>query len=80
MQLKSIALALPVCTMACFKLSEAVCKEITKTITNFWWGEEVEKRKIHWRSWKKMTLTKENGGLNFKDLEAFNDALLEKKL
>lgn len=42
----------------------------------FWWGKEIGKRCIHWVSWCKMCKPKSEGGLGFKDLYAFNLALL----
>ncbi|XP_071900946.1 uncharacterized protein [Coffea arabica] len=41
-------------------------------------GEESGKRKIHWCSWKRMTTDKNTGGLDFKELQGFNKALLGK--
>lgn len=35
---------------------------------------------MHWVAWKAMTKCKEMGGLGFKELRAFNDALLTKQL
>ena len=36
-------------------------------------------RKIHWRSWNKLTDAKKKGGMGFRDLRAFNLAMLTKK-
>lgn len=32
-------------------------------------------RKIHWRSWDKLTIAKKKGGKGFRDLRAFNLAI-----
>lgn len=35
---------------------------------------------MHWMAWEKMTETKEEGNLGFRDLKAFNLALLGKQV
>lgn len=65
-------------TMSCFKIPQSVCSNIQSTLTRFWWDTEPGKRKVSWISWDQMARPKKNGGLGFKDVTMFNDALLGK--
>lgn len=38
-------------------------------MSSYWWDACNDKQKIHWIAWEKMCLSKENGGLGFKDIE-----------
>ena len=46
---------------------------------NFWWGQRNHELKLAWVSWKKMCKSKLYGGMGFRNLQAFNLALLVKQ-
>ncbi|KAM2190433.1 hypothetical protein ACFX1Q_026403 [Malus domestica] len=76
---KTMAQALPMYTMQCFLLPKSFCEELNMMIAKFWWSGEPGKRKIHWVNWLTLSKSKEEGGLGFRDLYAFNIALLAKQ-
>ncbi|GAU09996.1 hypothetical protein TSUD_398290 [Trifolium subterraneum] len=65
--------------MSCFLLPRGLCDQMERQISNFWWGSNVDQRKIHWVSWKKVCKQKKMGGMGFRNLKAFNEALLAKQ-
>lgn len=78
-KIKAVAQALPVYIMSVFKVPAGLCEELTKMIRRFWWGVEKGKRKTHWVSWDSMLRPKGRGGMGFKNLRLFNQALLARQ-
>jgi hypothetical protein len=77
--IRVVAQAIPTYIMSSFLIPIGICEQIEKMICNFWWGSSTDRHKIHWTKWQKINKHKLKGGLGFKNLRAFNEALLAKQ-
>ena len=45
--IKTVALALPVYTMNCFKLPKSICDDINGLLATYWWSKGTDKKSMH---------------------------------
>jgi len=77
--IKTVAQAIPTCAMSVFKFPVGLCQTIRTTINRFWWGHNLEDKKIHWINGRALCRRKDEGRLRFREMEAFNMTLLAKQ-
>uniref|UniRef100_A0A803P9D6 Reverse transcriptase domain-containing protein n=1 Tax=Cannabis sativa TaxID=3483 RepID=A0A803P9D6_CANSA len=77
--LKSVVQAIPSDAMTCFKLPHYFHQKVESMMAQFWWGGTNQSRKIHWKSLSSLCKSKFHGGLGFRFMKAFNQALLAKQ-
>lgn len=76
--LQSVLSPIPNFAMTCFRLPVSLCNQIQYVLTRFLWDAKEGDNKISWVAWDTLTLPKDQGGLGFKDVQLFNQALLAK--
>ncbi|XP_043717945.1 uncharacterized protein LOC122665877 [Telopea speciosissima] len=70
--MKSVAFSLSNYASSHFKLPASHHSHLKRTTTNLFWGDGSDKKKIHWISWFRLCLSKQKGGLGFRDPTLYN--------
>ena len=68
MLIKAVAQSISTYTMSVFQLPMKLCDELNSMCARFWWGQVVDERKIHWKRWDKLSISKKEGGMGLRDL------------
>ncbi|KAL9679837.1 hypothetical protein QQ045_017708 [Rhodiola kirilowii] len=78
--IKSVLLALPLCTMSCFLLPAGILNKLTSMVVNFWWSNQGVSSGVHWMRKEKLEEDRSCGGLGFRNLKLMNEALIAKQV
>ncbi|MCH88321.1 RNA-directed DNA polymerase (Reverse transcriptase) [Trifolium medium] len=77
--IKSVLQAISCYIMSIYLLPDATINEIERMVNSFWWGGRASNQGIKWLAWDRMTIPKALGGMDFRDLHAFNLAMIAKQ-
>ena len=76
--IKAVLSSIPTYFMSVFRIPVSVANEVEKLQGSFFWGDGVEKRKIHAIDWSSICLSKRRGCLGVGRISVKNRGLLTK--
>lgn len=65
--------------MSVFKMPKDIIDDLHRFYANLWWGHSNGHASKHLIKWDKLCDAKDCGGMNFRHIEVFNEALLAKQ-
>lgn len=78
MLIEAVIQAMSTCAMSVIKLPKRLCNELSALIAKFWWVHMNHDIKIQWKKLNKVGIEKSEGGMEFRDIKSFNQAMLAK--
>jgi len=63
--IKAVAQAIRNYILSCYKMPVGCYREIDSMLAKFWWGSNMDQKKIHWMSWERLSKAKVDGGMGF---------------
>lgn len=75
----SVLQTIPFYVTSVFVIPDGIVNDIEKTMNSFWWGAGGNNKCIIWLTQDKLSCTKKEGSLGFRDLKAFNLTMVEKQ-
>ena len=76
--IKTVAQAIPTYSISLFKIPRIICDGINSALSKYWGEQTWNEKKIHWINWGKLCGSKKKGGMDFRNIHAFNLAMLAK--
>ncbi|KAL4285443.1 hypothetical protein GQ457_16G011680 [Hibiscus cannabinus] len=76
--IKSILTSLPGYFLSLFRMPASVANRLNMLMSNFMWGGNSDKSRIHWVRWDHLCKPARLGGLGIANLDLLNRALLDK--
>lgn len=74
--LKSMLQKIPTYTMFIFLLNKVITSQLNDLFQKFWWGYNEDSSNTHWINWSKLGISKDMGGLGFRNVQSFNMAFI----
>ena len=77
--IKMVTQSIPTYSVSMFKILKRICNDINSVLAKYWWAQTRDEKKVHWIKWSKLCTLKDRGGMEFRDIHAFNLAILAKQ-
>ncbi|PNX86022.1 ribonuclease H, partial [Trifolium pratense] len=77
--IKSVLQSIPSYIMSVYLLPDSIITDIERMLNSFWWGGGTNNKGIRWLAWDRLARPKSEGGLGFRNFQAFNMSMVAKQ-